>query len=73
MSSKVPVDLLPINEESPPYTRGAYHPDSFTYPPIDPDRPGPSTAYSPDNPDHGKMSCFILALITKILCSKIHI
>ncbi|KAG8190430.1 hypothetical protein JTE90_009267 [Oedothorax gibbosus] len=51
MSSKVPIDLQPIHEESPPYTRGAYYNDSFSYPPIDPERPGPSTAYSPENPD----------------------
>lgn len=53
MSSKVPVDLLPIHEESPPYTtRGAYS-DDFKYPP-DMDRPGPSTEYIPENPDSGK-------------------
>lgn len=51
MSSKVPVDLLPIHEESPPYHRGAYS-DDFKYPP-DMDHPGPSTEYIPENPDSG--------------------
>lgn len=48
MSSKVPVDLLPIHEES---TLGAYS-DDFKYPP-DMDRPGPSNEYIPENPDSG--------------------
>lgn len=58
MSSKVPVDLMPINEEGPSFIRGPYS-DSFGIPPTDFKQPSIPPESIPENFDTSGNFSFI--------------